>query len=90
MALVGMRDSMDFMVTLPMWGARPASDGDTGGGSSADSVADGAANGRMPTAYKRRPAGQRDQTQLRAELMMSRSTLGRAVPDSDFFFTTLF
>ena len=78
-ALVGMRDWMDFLATLPVWGARPASDGDTGGGGGADGVADGA----MPTACKRRPAGRRDRTWPRAEPMMPRRTPGRAVADSN-------
>ena len=51
-------------------------------------MADGVADGGMPTAYKRRPTGQRDWTQLRAEPMMLRRTPGyRAVLDSDLLGT---
>ena len=78
-----MRDMMDFEAALPVGGARPTSEGDTGGGGGADSVADGVAGGGMPTAYKRGPAGRRDRTWPRAEPMMSRRTPGRAVTDSD-------
>ena len=82
-ARVGMRDLMDFQAALPMGGAMPASEGDTGGGGGADGVADGEADGGMPTAYKRGPAGRRDRTWPGAEPMMSRRTPGRAVTDSD-------
>ena len=61
----------------------PTSKGDTGGGGGADGVADGVADGRMPTAYKRGPAGRRDRTWPRAEPMMTRWPLGRAVADSN-------
>ena len=82
-ARVGMRDLMDFQAALPMGGAMPASEGDTGGGGGADGVADGEADGGMPTAYKRGPAGRRDRTWPRAEPMMTRRSLGRAVADSN-------
>ena len=65
-----------------MWGAMPASDGDMGGSGGAGSVADGVADGRMPKACKRRPAGRRDRAWPRAEPMVLRRTLGRAVADS--------
>jgi len=80
-ARVGMRDLMDFQAALPMGGAMPASEGDTGGGGGADGVADGEADGGMPTAYERGPAGRRDRTWPGAEPMMSRRTPGRAVTD---------
>ena len=82
-ARVGMWDSMDFQAALPMGGAMPASEGDTGGGGGADGVADGEADGGMPTAYKRGPAGRRDRTWPSAEPMMFRRTPGRAVTDFD-------
>ena len=65
------------------WGPMPTSKGDTGGSGGAGGVADGVAGGGMPTAYKRGPAGRRDRTWLRAELMMLRRTPGRAVTDFD-------
>ena len=53
-----MQDMMYFQAALPMGGgAMPTSEGNTGGGSSADSVANSVAGGGMPTAYKRGPAG---------------------------------
>ena len=72
----------------------PTSEGDTGGGGGADGVVDGEADGGMPTAYKRGPAGRRDRTWPRAEPMMFRTwpraepmmlrrTPGRAVTDFD-------
>ena len=80
-ARVGMRDLMDFQAALPVGGAMPTSEGDTGGGGGADGVVDGEADGRMPTAYKRGPAGRRDRTWPRAEPMMSRWTPGGAMAD---------
>ena len=60
-ARVVMQDMMDFQEALPVGGAVPTSECDMGGGGSADGVADGGADGvadgRMPTAYKRGPAG---------------------------------
>ena len=80
-AQIGSTSMMDLEATLPVGGAMPTSEGDTGGGGGADGVADGVAGGGMPTAYKRGPAGRRDRTWPRAEPMMSRRTPGRAVTD---------
>ena len=80
-ARIGSMSTMDFQAALPVGGAMPTSEGDTGGGGDAGGVAEGVAGGRMPTAYKRGPAGRRDRTWPRAEPMMTRRTPGRAVTD---------
>ena len=62
---VGMLGVWDvFMAGRPLcvWGAMPAPGGDTGGSGGADGVADSVADGRMPKAFKTRPAGRRDRT----------------------------
>ena len=50
-------------------------------------LADGVADGGMPTVFKERPTGLRDRTWPRAEPMAARRTPGRAVPDSDLLGT---
>ena len=82
-ARVGMRDLMDFQAALPMGGAMPASEGDTGGGGGADGVADGEADGGMPTAYEWGPTGQGDRTRPMAKPMMMKRSPGRAVRTSN-------
>ena len=85
-AQVGMRAMMDFMIrtTRPMGRAMPTSDGDTRPMARRPSVADEAAGGGMPTAYKWGPVGRSDRTWPRAKPMMSRRTPGcLAVTDSD-------